>query len=76
MFTRSRQTRRNVGAKELGKAYNEPEEVMTRMKNYATRTSALPFLESIPEKSLGQSYGRPDRFTRFTHLLKQYLRSE
>ena len=50
MFTRARWTRRDLGDKDLGKAYGQPEQVMKRMKNYATRPSALPFLTSIPEE--------------------------
>ena len=41
-----------MGVKELGQAYNQHEQVMARIKNYATRPSALPFLTSIPEKIL------------------------
>ena len=33
VFTRTRQTRRNLGTKELGKAYDQPDQVMERMKN-------------------------------------------
>ena len=50
VFTRSRQTRRELGDKELGKSYDQPEQVITRIKNYDARPSALPFLTSIPEK--------------------------
>ena len=50
VFTRSRQTSRELGDKELGKSYDQPEQVMIRMKNYAARPSALPFLTSIPAK--------------------------
>ena len=50
MFTRSRRTRRDLGAEELGQAYNQPEQVMSRMNNYSNRPSALPFLASIPSK--------------------------
>ena len=47
VFTRSRQTRREIGAKELGQAYNQTEQVMTIMKNYSIRPSALLCLTSI-----------------------------
>ena len=39
-----------MGAKELGQAYEQPDQLMSRMNNYSTRPSALPFLTSIPEK--------------------------
>ena len=39
-----------MGDKELGQAYNQPEQVMSRMNNYATRPISLPFLTSIPAK--------------------------
>ena len=51
VFTRSRRTRRNLCANELGQAYNQPEQVMARMNNYSTRPNVLPFLTSIPEKT-------------------------
>ena len=51
MFTRSIQTRRDLGGKELGQAYDQLEQVMTRMNNYSTRPSALPFLAYIPSKT-------------------------
>ena len=50
MLTRARWTRRDLGDKDLGKAYGQPEQVMKRMNNYATRKIALPFLISIPAK--------------------------
>ena len=50
MFTRPSMTSRYMGAKELGQAYNQPEQEMAIMNNYSTRSSALPFLTSIPEK--------------------------
>ena len=50
VFTKSRRTRMDLGAKELGKAYDQPEQVITRMKNHTTRTSVLPFLTYIPAK--------------------------
>ena len=59
VFTISRWTRRDLVAKELGQAYNQPEQVMSIMKNYTTRPSALLFLTFIPEKSLGNSCGIP-----------------
>ena len=49
VFTIVRWTRRELGDKDLGKAYDQPAQVMTRIKNYATRPSALPILTSIPE---------------------------
>ena len=49
MFTRSRQKMRDLGVTELGQAYDQPEQVMSRMKNYATRPSVIPFLTYIPE---------------------------
>ena len=49
MLTILRRTRRDLGAKELGQVYDQPEQVMPRMKNYSTRPSALPFLKSIPK---------------------------
>ena len=76
VFTRSRQTRRELGAKELGQTYVQTEQVMERMKNYATRPSALPLLTYIPEKSLGQSCRHPKRFTRFIHLQNKYLQTK
>ena len=39
-----------MGAKELGQAYDQPEQVITRMNNYDTRPSEIPFLTSIPAK--------------------------
>ena len=50
MFIISNLTRRNTVAKELGQSYNQPEQVMVRIKNYVTRPSALPILTSIPAK--------------------------
>ena len=50
MFARLRRTRRDLGAKELGQACDQSEQVMSRMNNYVTRPSALSFLTSIPEK--------------------------
>ena len=67
---------REMGAKELGQAYNQPVQIMVRIKNYSTRPSALPFLIHIPEKPLGQSCGLPTQFTRFIHLQKRYLWNE
>ena len=51
VFTRLRQTRRELGAKDLGQSYDQPKQVMVRMKNYATRPSALPFLTYTPAKT-------------------------
>ena len=76
MFTRSRRTRRELGAKDLGQAYDQPEQVMERMNNYAIRPRALPFFIYIPETSLGKSCGLTTRFTRFIFLQKQYLRTD
>ena len=53
VFTIMKQKITELGSKELGQAYDQTEKVMTRMKNYATRPSVLPFLTSIAEKSLG-----------------------
>ena len=50
MFTRLRRRRRDLGAKELGQSYNQPEHLMAIMNNYSTRPSALPFLTYIPAK--------------------------
>ena len=50
VFTKLRWTRMDLGCNYLGQEYNQPEQVMARMKNYATRPSALPFLTYIPEK--------------------------
>ena len=50
MFTRLSRKMRDLGVKELGQAYDQPEQVMKRMNNYATRKIALPFLISIPAK--------------------------
>ena len=50
MFTISRQKRRELGDKELGQEYDQTEQVMEIMNNYATRTSVLPFLTYIPAK--------------------------
>ena len=55
VFTRSRQIRRELGAKYLVQAYDQPEQILARMNNYATRPSALPFLTYIPKKSLWQA---------------------
>ena len=43
MFTILGETRRELGAKELGQAYNQPEKLVARMNNYDTRPSAFPF---------------------------------
>ena len=50
MFTISSQTRRELGAKDLGQAYSQPEQVITIMNNHATRKITIPFLTSIPSK--------------------------
>ena len=50
VLTISRRTRRELGEKYLGQSYDQPEQVMSRMNNYSTRPSELPFLTSIPEK--------------------------
>ena len=42
---------RELGAKELGKAYNQPEQVMAIMDNYSTRPNAITFLTYIPAKT-------------------------
>ena len=76
VFTRSRQTRRELGAKDPIQAYGQLEQVMEIMKNYATSTSALPLLTSIPEKYLRKSCGLMTRFTRLIHLRKRYLRTK
>ena len=39
-----------MDAKYLGQAYDQPEQIMSKINNYTTRLSALPFLTSIPEK--------------------------
>ena len=39
-----------LGAKKLGQAHGQTEQVIARMNNYSTRPSALPFLTYIPEK--------------------------
>ena len=62
-----------MGAKELGQAYNQSEQVTEIIKYYATMPSVLQFLTYIPETFLGQSCGHPDKFTRFVHLLNWYL---
>ena len=51
VFTRPRQTSRELGANDLGNAYGQPEQVMLRMKSYATSPTELPFLTSIPGKN-------------------------
>ena len=43
MLTRSSITRRNLGTKDSGKAYDQPDQVMVIMKNYVTRPSEHPF---------------------------------
>ena len=50
VLNRSRRTRMELGSKELGQAYNRPEQVMERMNNYDTRTSDLQFLTSTPSQ--------------------------
>ena len=57
MFTRSRRTRRELGAKDLGQAYDQPEQVMERMNNYAIRPRALPFLYISQKHPLGSLVG-------------------
>ena len=42
---------RDLGVKELGQAYDQPEQVMKRMNNYTTRPSALSVLTTIPAKT-------------------------
>ena len=37
-----------MGAKDLGQAYKQSEQIMEIMNNYATRPSAISFLISIP----------------------------
>ena len=41
VFTISRRTRKKLGAKELGQAYDQPEQLIEIMKNYATSPSVL-----------------------------------
>ena len=48
VFTRSRWTRKDMGANKLGQAYDQPEQIMAIINNYSTSPSALPFLTSIP----------------------------
>ena len=48
MLTGLRRTRRYLGAKELGQAYDQPEQVLSLIRNDATRPIALPFLTHIP----------------------------
>ena len=52
VFTRYKRTRRKMGAKDLGQAYDQTEKVMVIMNNYFTRPSAILFLTYIPEKPL------------------------
>ena len=50
MLTGLRRTRRYLGAKELGQAYDQPEQVLSLIRNDATRPIALPFLTHIAAK--------------------------